>query len=91
MGLRIVLAASILPGLRGGSGSLVPVSDANLRERLAYFEGRLLEAQSRSAAKEPHPRTFDAGYTTETLKTWGESIAILKERIAGIKNRLEGR
>jgi hypothetical protein len=53
-----------------------------------YFEGRLREAQSRLAAKEPHPRTFDAGYTTEVFKTWGESIAVLKERIAGIKGQL---
>jgi hypothetical protein len=67
------------------------VSDANLRERLAYFEERLREAQRRLAAKEPHPRTFDAGYTTETYKTWGESIAVLKERIAGIKSQLGGR
>jgi hypothetical protein len=64
------------------------MSDANLRERLAYFEGRLVEAQTKLAAKESHPRTFDAGYTTEVLKTWGESIAVLKERIAGIKGQL---
>jgi hypothetical protein len=67
------------------------MSDTNLRERLTYFEGRLREAQTRLAAKEPHPRTFDSGYTTETLKTWGESIAMLKERIAGIKKQLDGR
>ncbi len=67
------------------------MSDKNLKERLAYFEDRLQEAQRRSAAKEPHPRTFDAGYTTETFKTWGESIAVLKERIAGIKGQLGGR
>ena len=73
------------------SGSLVLVSDKNLKERLVYFEDRLREAQSRSAAKEPHPRTFDAGYTTETFKTWGESIAVLKERIAGIKSQLGAR
>jgi hypothetical protein len=65
------------------------MSESNLRERLAYFEGRLREAQTKLAAKEPHPRTFDAGYTTEILKTWGESIAMLKERIAGIKKQLE--
>jgi hypothetical protein len=64
------------------------VSEANLKERLAYFEQRLQEAQSRSAAKEPHPRTFDAGYTTETFKTWNESIAVIKERIAKIKEQL---
>ncbi|MGD0443131.1 MAG: hypothetical protein ABSA39_04260 [Edaphobacter sp.] len=67
------------------------MSEKNLRERLAYFEDRLREAQSRSAAKEPHPRTFDAGYTTETFKTWGESIAVIKERIAGIKGQLDVR
>lgn len=67
------------------------MSEANLRERLAYFEGRLQEAQTRLAAKEPHPRTFDAGYTTEVLKTWSESIAMLKERIARIKSQLEMR
>jgi hypothetical protein len=64
------------------------MSEENLRERLAYFEGRLREAQTKLAAKEPHPRTFDAGYTTEILKTWGESIAMLKDRIAGIKKQL---
>ena len=64
------------------------MSEQNLKERLAYFEGRLREAQTRLAAKEPHPRTFDAGYTTEVFKTWGESIAVLKERIAGIKGQL---
>ncbi len=60
------------------------MSEADLKQRLAYFQGRLEEAQRRSAAKEPHPRTFDAGYTTETFKTWNESIAVIKERIAGI-------
>ena len=64
------------------------MSEADLRERLAYFEGRLHEAQRRLAAKEPHPRTFDAGYTTEIYKTWGESIAVIKERIARIKSQL---
>lgn len=60
------------------------MSKTDLEERLAYFQGRLQEAQRRSAAKEPHPRTFDAGYTTETFKTWNESIAVIKERIASI-------
>jgi hypothetical protein len=65
------------------------MSEANLKERLAYFEGRLAEAQRRSAAKEPHPRTFDAGYTTDTFKTWAESIALIKQRIAGIQEQLK--
>jgi hypothetical protein len=65
------------------------VSDTNLTERLAYFEGRLQEAQAKHAAKEPHPRSFDSGYTTDVFKTWGESIALLKERIASIRQQLK--
>jgi hypothetical protein len=65
------------------------VSKENLNQRLAYFEERLEEAKRRHAAKEPHPRTFDEGYTTETFKTWLESIAVINERIAGIKNQLK--
>ena len=65
------------------------MSDADLKNRLAYFEGRLEEAVRRSAAKEPHPRNFDSGYTTETFKTWGESIALIKERIVGIERQLK--
>jgi hypothetical protein len=65
------------------------VSQENLKQRLAYFEERLEEAKRRNAAKEPHPRTFDAGYTTETFKTWVESIAVINERIAGIKAQLK--
>ena len=70
-------------------GSLRVVSHANLKNRLAYFEGRLEEAVRRSAAKEPHPRNFDSGYTTEIFKTWGESIALIKERIVGIQQQLK--
>jgi hypothetical protein len=64
------------------------VSHENLKSRLAYFEGRLEEAMRRSAAKEPHPRNFDSGYTTDTFKTWGESIAVIKERIVSIQRQL---
>ena len=46
------------------------MSKENLKERLAYFEQKLEEAKRRNAAKEPHPRNFDAGYTTETFKHW---------------------
>ncbi|MEO6805974.1 MAG: hypothetical protein ABI286_03030 [Edaphobacter sp.] len=60
----------------------------NLKERLAYFERRLEEAKRKNAAKEPHPRNFDAGYTTETFKTWVESIAVINERISRIKDQL---
>jgi hypothetical protein len=65
------------------------VSKENLKQRLAYFEERLEEASRRRAAKEPHPRTFDAGYTTEIFQTWVESIAVINERIASIKNQLK--
>jgi hypothetical protein len=64
------------------------VSKENLKQRLAYFEQRLEEAKRNNAAKLPHPRTFDAGYTTEIFKTWVESIAVINERIAGIKAQL---
>jgi hypothetical protein len=65
------------------------VSYSNLQNRLAYFEGRLEEAKRRAAAKETHPRDFDSGYTTETFKTWNESIAIIKERIVGIQQQMK--
>ena len=74
---------------RAGRGSFGVVDQSNLKDRLAYFEGRLEEAKRRSAAKEPHPRDFDAGYTTATFKTWGESIAVIKERIVGIQRQLK--
>jgi hypothetical protein len=65
------------------------VSKENLKQRLAYFEKRLEEAKRKNAAKEPHPRTFDAGYTTDTFKTWVESIAVINERISSIKDQLK--
>jgi hypothetical protein len=65
------------------------VSKEDLKQRLAYFEKRLEEAKRKNAAKEPHPRTFDAGYTTDIFKTWVESIAVINERIAGIKDQLK--
>jgi hypothetical protein len=65
------------------------MSEDNLRQRLAYFQQRLEEAKRRHSAKEPHPRTFDAGYTTETFKTWAESIAVINERLATINDQLK--
>ncbi|HXC96696.1 MAG TPA: hypothetical protein VNU92_13435 [Edaphobacter sp.] len=65
------------------------MSKENLKERLAYFEGKLEEAKRRNAAREPHPRNFDAGYTTEVFKTWVESIAVINERIASITAQLK--
>jgi hypothetical protein len=59
----------------------------NLNDRLLYFEGKLHEAQAKYAAKEPHPRSFDAGYTIEVLKTWPDTIDVIKERIVGIKKQ----
>ena len=65
------------------------MSEENLRQRLAYFQQRLEEAKRRHSAKEPHPRTFDAGYTTDTFKTWAESIALINERLATINDQLK--
>jgi hypothetical protein len=65
------------------------MSEENLKQRLAYFEQRLEEAKRRHSAKEPHPRSFDAGYTTETFKTWSESIALINERLATINDQLK--
>ncbi|MBB5317061.1 hypothetical protein [Tunturibacter empetritectus] len=65
------------------------MSEENLKQRLAYFQQRLEEAKRRHSAKEPHPRTFDAGYTTETFKTWAESIAVINERLATINDQLK--
>ena len=67
------------------------MSKEDLQQRLAYFEQRLEEAKRNNAAKLPHPRTFDAGYTTDTFKTWVESIALINERIAGIKAQLNAK
>jgi hypothetical protein len=64
------------------------MNEENLRQRLAYFQQRLEEAKRRHSAKEPHPRNFDAGYTTDTFKTWGESIALINERLTSINNQL---
>jgi hypothetical protein len=65
------------------------VSKEDLNRRLAYFEEKLEEAKRKNAAKEPHPRTFDAGYTTDTFKTWVESIAVINQRISSIKDQLK--
>jgi hypothetical protein len=65
------------------------VSKEDLNRRLAYFEEKLEEAKRKNAAKEPHPRTFDAGYTTDIFKTWVESIAVINQRISSIKDQLK--
>lgn len=61
----------------------------NLNERMLYFQAKLKDAQTRFAAREAHPRTFDAGYTTETFKTWPQTIDLIKERIATIKEQIK--
>jgi hypothetical protein len=65
------------------------MSEEDLKQRLVYFQQRLEEAKRRHSAKEPHPRAFDAGYTTETFKTWAESIAVINERLATINDQLK--
>ena len=65
------------------------MNEENLKERLAYFQQRLEEAKRRHSAKEPHPRNFDAGYTTDTFKTWRESIALINERLAIINESIK--
>ena len=65
------------------------MSKEDLNRRLAYFEEKLEEAKRKNAAKEPHPRTFDAGYTTDIFKTWVESIAVINQRISSIKDQLK--
>jgi hypothetical protein len=67
------------------------MSEENLKLRLVYFEQRLEEAKRKYAAKEPHPRSFDQGYTKEILKSWPESIALINERILGIQFQLRGK
>ena len=63
----------------------------DLKQRLVYFEGRLEEAKGKHAAKEPHPPTFDEGYTTETVKTWPQSIDLINERIASIQFQMKAK
>ena len=65
------------------------MSKENLKERLAYFERKLKEAQTKAALKEPHPRDFDAGYTTELCKTWADTIKLINTRISGIKEQMK--
>ena len=67
------------------------MSEENLKLRLVYFQEKLEEAKRRHAAKEPHPRNFDEGYTTENLKGWSESIALINERILGIEFQLRAK
>jgi hypothetical protein len=67
------------------------MSEADLRQRLVYFEQKLTEAQRMSIAKEPLPAKFSAGFTTEKPKTWSDTIKLIKERIAGIQDQFQVR
>jgi hypothetical protein len=65
------------------------MSEADLRQRLVYFEQKLMEAESMSIAKEPLPAKFSAGFTTERPKTWPDTIKLIKERIATIQDQFQ--
>ncbi len=64
------------------------MSEEDLKQRLTYFEEKLDEAMRRSFAKERLAKTFSAGFTTAEIKSWPETIALIKERIARIKEQL---
>jgi hypothetical protein len=63
------------------------MSEADLRERLVYFQQRLAEAERLSINREPLPAKFSAGFTTERPKTWPETIKLIRERIASIQDQ----
>jgi hypothetical protein len=65
------------------------MSEADLRERLVYFEQRLAEAERMSVAKEPLPAKFSSGFSTEKPKTWSDTIKIIRERIASIQDQFQ--
>jgi hypothetical protein len=63
------------------------MSEEDLRQRLVYFEQRLVDAERMSNAKEPLPAKFSAGFTTESPNTWPDTIKLIKDRIAGIQDQ----
>jgi hypothetical protein len=65
------------------------MSEADLRQRLVYFEQRLVDAERMSNAKEPLPAKFSGGFTTEKPKTWPDAIKLIKERIASIQDQFQ--
>ena len=42
-----------------------------------------------SAAKEPFPKKFGAGFTVDPIKDWSAAISLIKERIAGIRKQMD--
>jgi hypothetical protein len=65
------------------------INEDDLRQRLIYFQRRLADAETMSIAKEPLPAKFSAGFTTEKLKTWPDTIKLIKERIAGVQDQFK--
>jgi hypothetical protein len=65
------------------------MSEADLRERLVYFQQRLAEAERMSVAKEPLPAKFSAGFTAERPEIWPDTIKLIKERIASIQDQFQ--
>jgi hypothetical protein len=64
-------------------------SEDDLRQRLVYFEQRLVDAERMSIAKEPLPAKFSEGFTTAGPKTWPDTIRLIRERIAGIQDQFK--
>jgi hypothetical protein len=62
-------------------------NEDDLRQRLLYFEQRLVDAERMSIAKEPLPATFSESFTTYRPKTWPDTIRLIRERIAGIQDQ----
>jgi hypothetical protein len=60
-------------------------NEDDLRQRLVYFEQRLVEAERMSISKEPLPASD--GFTTHRPKTWPDTIRLIRERIAGIQDQ----
>jgi hypothetical protein len=65
------------------------MNEADLRQRLIYFEKKLVEAECMSIAREPLPPKFSAGFTTEKPKNWPEAIKLIRDRIASIQDQFE--
>jgi hypothetical protein len=63
------------------------MNEDDLRQRLVYFEQRLVEAERMSISKEPLPAKFSEGFTTHGPKTWPDTIRLIRERIAGIQDQ----
>jgi hypothetical protein len=65
------------------------MSEADLRQRLVYFEERLAEAERMSIAHEPLPPKFSVSFTAEKPENWAETIKLIRERIASIQDQFK--